>query len=96
MFTPLDESEIRQIVGMQLANTQKMLSRNGITLTFTDSALDYLAEKGYDPQFGARPVKRVIQDLVLNELSKRILANDIDHSRPVIIDKDSNGLTFKN
>ncbi|MDR0835135.1 MAG: ATP-dependent chaperone ClpB [Tannerella sp.] len=96
MFTPLDESEIRQIVGMQLANTQKMLSGNGITLTFTDAALNYLADKGYDPQFGARPVKRVIQDLVLNVLSKKILANDIDHNRAVVIDIDAHGLTFKN
>jgi ATP-dependent Clp protease ATP-binding subunit ClpB len=95
MFTPLNESEIRQIVGMQLSNTQQMLLKNSITLTFTDAALDYLAEKGYDPQFGARPVKRVIQDLVLNELSKKILGNEIDHSRPIFIDKDDNGLTFK-
>jgi ATP-dependent Clp protease ATP-binding subunit ClpB len=96
MFTPLNESEIRQIVNMQLINTQQMLEKNGISLVFTDSALDYLAEKGYDPQFGARPVKRVIQDLVLNELSKKILANEIDHSKPVVIDKSDNGLTFKN
>jgi ATP-dependent Clp protease ATP-binding subunit ClpB len=80
---------------MQLTYTQQMLSKNGITLTFTDSALDYLADRGYDPQFGARPVKRVIQDLVLNELSKKILGGKIDHSRPVIVDKDDNGLTFK-
>jgi ATP-dependent Clp protease ATP-binding subunit ClpB len=79
---------------MQLTYTQQMLSKNGITLTFTDSALDYLADRGYDPQFGARPVKRVIQELVLNELSKKILGGKIDHSRPVIVDKDDNGLTF--
>jgi ATP-dependent Clp protease ATP-binding subunit ClpB len=80
---------------MQLANTQKMLEKNGITLTFTDSALDYLADRGYDPQFGARPVKRAIQELVLNELSKKILGNEIDRSRPVVIDKGTEGLTFK-
>ena len=96
MFTPLNESEIRQIVGMQLANTQKMLAKNGITLEFTDKALDYLADKGYDPQFGARPVKRVIQDLVLNVLSKKILGNEIDHLRAVIVDLDDNGLIFRN
>jgi ATP-dependent Clp protease ATP-binding subunit ClpB len=96
MFTPLNESEIRQIVGMQLANTQKMLEKNGISLEFTDKALDYLADRGYDPQFGARPVKRVIQELILNELSKNILGGKIDRSRPVIIDNDSNGLKFGN
>jgi ATP-dependent Clp protease ATP-binding subunit ClpB len=73
-----------------------MLAKNGITLTFTDSALDYLAYKGYDPQFGARPVKRAIQEWVLNELSKKILGNEIDRSCPVIIDKGTDGLTFKN
>jgi ATP-dependent Clp protease ATP-binding subunit ClpB len=95
MFAPLNESEIRQIVGMQLANTQKMLAKNGVTITFSDSALDYLADKGYDPQFGARPVKRAIQELVLNELSKKILGNEIDRNRPLIIDKGADGLTFK-
>ncbi|MDR2147255.1 MAG: ATP-dependent chaperone ClpB [Tannerella sp.] len=96
MFTPLNESEIRQIVGMQLVNTQQMLAKNGITLTFTEKALDYLADKGYDPQFGARPVKRVIQDLVLNELSKKILGSEIDHSRAVIIDVENEALVFRN
>ncbi|MDR2384096.1 MAG: ATP-dependent chaperone ClpB [Tannerella sp.] len=96
MFTPLNEDEIHRIVEMQIANTQRILSRNGITLTFTVPALDCLAEKGYDPLFGARPVKRVIQDLVLNTLSAKILANEIDHSRPVIIDKEEDSLTFKN
>lgn len=96
MFTPLNEKEIRQIVDLQLANTQRMLEKNGITLKFTDAALSYLADKGYDPQFGARPVKRVIQDLVLNVLSKKILGSEIDNKRPVIVDKDVNGLAFTN
>jgi ATP-dependent Clp protease ATP-binding subunit ClpB len=91
MFTPLDEAEIRQIVGLQLAGTQRILEKNGITLEFTDAALDYLAAKGYDPQFGARPVKRVIQDLVLNALSKKILASEIDNSRPITVDRTPNG-----
>jgi len=92
MFTPLDESEIRQIVGLQLAHTQRILEKNGITLEFTAAALDYLAVRGYDPQFGARPVKRVIQDLVLNALSKKILAAEIDNSRPIVIDAAGAGL----
>ncbi len=96
MFTPLNEKEIRQIVSLQLANTQRMLEKNGIKLEFTDAALNYLADKGYDPQYGARPVKRVIQDLVLNELSKKILGSEIDHGRPVIVDKRESGLVFKN
>jgi ATP-dependent Clp protease ATP-binding subunit ClpB len=96
MFTPLNEQEIRRIVDLQLAHTQRILEKNGITLKFTDAALHELAGKGYDPQFGARPVKRVIQDLVLNELSKKILGSGIDPKRPVIIDKNENGLVFTN
>ena len=96
MFTPLDESEIRQIVDLQLKNVQAMLAANGITLQFTDGAMAYLAEKGYDPQFGARPVKRVIQDLVLNELSKEILGGKINRERPVVVGFDGNELSFEN
>ena len=96
MFTPLSESEIRQIVDLQLVNTQRMLEKNGISLEFTDAALNFIAEKGYDPQFGARPVKRVIQDIVLNELSKKILGSEIDNRRPVVVDKDEKGLFYKN
>ena len=94
MFTPLNESEIRQIVGLQLKGVQQLLEKNGISLTFTEQALDYIAAKGYDPQFGARPVKRMIQQLVLNELSKQILAATIDRSRPIVIDKPNNGETL--
>ena len=96
MFTPLDESEIRRIVDLQLENVRKMLAANGITLQFTDEAVTYLAERGYDPQFGARPVKRVIQDLVLNELSKEILGGKIDRERPVVVGFDGGELRFKN
>ena len=96
MFTPLNENEIRQIVDLQLVNTQRMLEKNGIRLEFTEAALNYIAKKGYDPQFGARPVKRVIQDIVLNELSKKILGSEIDNKRPVIVDKSENGLIFQN
>ena len=96
MFTPLDESEIRRIVDLQLKNVQKMLAANGIALQFTDQAVTYLAEKGYDPQFGARPVKRVIQDLVLNRLSKEILGGKIHRERPVVVGFDGGELHFKN
>lgn len=96
MFTPLDESEIRQIVTLQLDTIRQMLEKNGITLQFTSEAADLIATKGYDPQFGARPVKRVIQDLVLNELSKQILASAIDRNRPIIIDTAGDRLIFEN
>ena len=96
MFTPLSENEIRQIVDLQLVNTQRMLEKNGIRLEFTDDALNFIAERGYDPQFGARPVKRVIKDVVLNELSKKILGSKIDSNRTVVVDKCENRLVFQN
>ena len=96
MFTPLNQQEIEEIVGLQVKGVRKMLAANGITLEVTPAALKFLAEEGYDPEFGARPVKRVIHRLVLNRLSKDILAQTVDRSRPIIIDADSNGLTFRN
>ena len=96
MFTPLTEHEIREIVDIQLKGIRKMLAKNGITLDFTDAALRYIAAEGYDPQFGARPVKRVIQRHVLNELSKEILGQKIDKDKPIVIDVENGSLVFKN
>lgn len=96
MFTPLNQEEIRQIVTLQLDGVKRMLAQNGIALNFTDAALRFISEEGFDPQFGARPVKRVIQKYVLNELSKEILGMKIDRSRPINIDKDAEGLVFNN
>lgn len=96
MFTPLNEKEIREIVGLQLNAVEKMVEKNGIDLQFTDAALDFISHEGYDPQFGARPVKRVIQRYVLNELSKEILSGHVDRSRPIVIDRNGDGLIFKN
>ena len=96
MFTPLNEKEIREIVGLQLNTVKKMVEKNGIDLQFTDAALDFISHEGYDPQFGARPVKRVIQRYVLNELSKEILSGHVDRSRPIVIDRANDGLIFKN
>lgn len=96
MFTPLNEKEIRDIVGLQLNTVKKMVEKNGIDLQFTDAALDFISHEGYDPQFGARPVKRVIQRYVLNELSKEILSGRVDRSRPIVIDRIGDGLVFKN
>lgn len=96
MFTPLNENEIEEIVGLQVKGVKKMLAANGITLEVTPAALHFLAEEGYDPEFGARPVKRVIHRLVLNRLSKDILAQTVDKDRPIIIDVKDDDLVFTN
>ncbi|MDE5915811.1 MAG: AAA family ATPase, partial [Duncaniella sp.] len=96
MFTPLNEQEIEEIVGLQIKSIQRMLANNGITLKVTPEALKYLAEEGYDPEFGARPVKRVIHRMVLNQLSKDILAQKVDRERPIVIDYDGSDIVFKN
>lgn len=96
MFTPLDENEIAQIVRLQVCAVAKMLSKNGITLEATDAAVAFLAKAGYDPEFGARPVKRVIQNMVLNKLSKDIIAQNIDREKPIVIDCVSDELVFRN
>lgn len=96
MFTPLNEQEIEEIVGLQIKSIQRMLANNGITLKVTPEALKYLAEEGYDPEFGARPVKRVIHRMVLNQLSKDILGQKVDLDRPIVIDYDGSDIVFKN
>ena len=96
MFTPLNEEEIRKIVTLLLDSVKKMLAQNGIALDFTDAALAFISDKGFDPQFGARPVKRVIQKYVLNELSKELLGGTVNKDRPITIDSDGMGLVFKN
>lgn len=96
MFTPLNEEEIRQIVSLQLNGVKSMLAQNGVALNFTNEALAFITDKGYDPQFGARPVKRVIQRYVLNELSKALLSGRIDKNHPITIDSNGTELLFKN
>jgi ATP-dependent Clp protease ATP-binding subunit ClpB len=96
MFTPLTNENITKIVGLQLKSVTKMLALQGITLDATPEAVSYLAEKGYDPQFGARPVKRVIQRDVLNELSKEILSGKITTDSIVLIDAFDGKLVFRN
>ncbi|MDE7142569.1 MAG: type VI secretion system ATPase TssH, partial [Muribaculaceae bacterium] len=96
MFTPLNRAEIEEIVGLQVKSVKKMLSANGITLEVTPEALSFLADEGYDPEFGARPVKRVIHRLVLNRLSKDILAQTVDKDKPIVIDVDGDNLVFRN
>ena len=96
MFTPLNESQIRNIVGLQIEGVHKMLMQSGIDLRITDDAIDYIAHEGYDPQFGARPVKRALQRLVLNSLSKAIIAGKVNHQQPVIITLRDGELQFTN
>jgi len=99
MFTPLNRKEIEEIVGLQIESIRKMLHRSsGIDLSITPAALSYLADEGFDPEFGARPVKRAIHRLILNQLSKDILAQKVDRSHPIVIDMNPAGddLVFKN
>lgn len=96
MFTPLNEKEIEDIVKLQVDSISRMLRANGVELQVTSNALHYLAQEGYDPEFGARPVKRVIHRLILNQLSKDILAQTVDKDRPIVIDVDNDTLIFKN
>jgi ATP-dependent Clp protease ATP-binding subunit ClpB len=96
IFSPLNEQEIRQIVLLQLGHIQQMLEQNGVTLHFTDDALRFISEEGYDPLYGARPVKRVIQKYVLNELSRQLLGGRIDKSRPITVDVVEKNMFFRN
>ncbi len=96
LFEPLARCHIEQIVTLQLEGVQRMLAQNGITLEYTDAARRWIADTGYDPLFGARPVKRTIQRYVINELSKRILAGEVDRTHPIRLDADAEGLHFTN
>lgn len=96
MFTPLSKTDIQKIVGLQLKGVSKMLLKQNIVLDATPEAIKYLSEKGYDPQFGARPVKRVIQREVLNQLSKEILAGKITTESVILLDSFDDGLVFRN
>lgn len=96
MFTPLSRTDIRKIVELQLKGVSKMLLKQNIVLDATPEAIDYLAEKGYDPQFGARPVKRVVQREVLNELSKEILGGKITTESIILLDSFNDNLVFRN
>ena len=96
MFLPLTKKEIAQVVTLQMNAVKKMLEPQGFTLTVTDAAIAYLADAGYDPEFGARPVKRAIQRLVLNDLSKKILAEEVSREKSIVIDANGAGLQFRN
>jgi ATP-dependent Clp protease ATP-binding subunit ClpB len=96
MFAPLLMKQIRAIVGIQLKNLQKLTAESGIELRFSDYAIDFLADNGFDPQFGARPLKRLIQKEIVNGLSKKILSGSIDKSRPVVVDVFDGVVVFRN
>ena len=96
MFLPLNKQEIRSVVELQMNGVRKMLQQQGFDLTWTSAALDCLAAEGFDPEFGARPVKRAIQHNVLNNLSRQILSGNVDPSRPVNVDAEGTELTFSN
>ncbi|MDD3167827.1 MAG: ATP-dependent chaperone ClpB, partial [Bacteroidales bacterium] len=96
MFLPLNEAEIRQIVQLQMHIIQKQLSESGVQLELTDAALDWLASAGFDPQFGARPIKRAIQRSLLNDLSKKLIGEQVDRDKPILVDADEGGLVFLN
>ena len=95
-FTPLTKDQIADVVKLQMKKVTDMLAPQGITLECTPEAISYLAEQGYDPEFGARPVKRAIQQFVLNDLSKKLLADEVDRTKPIIIDCFGEGLVFRN
>ncbi|MBR3015152.1 MAG: ATP-dependent chaperone ClpB [Bacteroidaceae bacterium] len=96
MITPLNEQEIREIVTLQVNGVKKMLQQNGVTLELTSDAIDFLAHVGYDPEFGARPVKRAVQHYLLNDLSRKLLAEEVDRNKPIIVDYFGDGLVFRN
>lgn len=96
MFRPLSDKQIHEIAGLQIRMLSKQLKSNGISLEIDDDAIDWIARAGFDPQYGARPVKRVIQRSVMNELSKMILAGTINRDDHILITTDGEGLVFKN
>ena len=96
MFLPLTKHEIGEVVELQLKRVAKMLQQQGFELKWTDRAVNYLADVGYDPEFGARPVKRAIQDYVLNDLSRKLLAEQVVREKPITVDADDHGLLFRN
>ena len=96
MFLPLNKPQIEQIVRLQIKGIQRMMKDNGVNLHLSDMAIDFLATAGYDPEFGARPVKRAIQRYLLNDLSKKLLSMAVDRSKPILVERDNQGLVFRN
>ena len=96
MFAPLNESQIEQIVRLQISLIQRTLKENGIELNLTEAAIHFIADEGFDPQFGARPVKRAIQKFVLNDLSKQLIAGTVRNNEAITVDFDRERLVYRN
>ena len=96
MFEPLNRDQIEQIVKLQIGKVKEMLAQNGVTLNVTDDAIDFISKVGYDPEFGARPVKRALQNYLLNDLSKKILSGTINREKPITVEAAGDGLVFTN
>jgi ATP-dependent Clp protease ATP-binding subunit ClpB len=96
MFQPLMKGEIKGIINIQLKQLKNMVASSGVQLEFSDYLVDYFVENGYDPQFGARPLKRLIQKEIVNQLSKKILAGDVDKTHPVLVDVFDGVVVFRN
>ena len=96
MFTPLGQAEIAQIVQLQVESIAGMLKENGVDLRITPAAVNFIAAEGFDPQFGARPIKRALQRLVLNKLSEQIIARTIQKDKPIVVDVKDGALVFAN
>jgi ATP-dependent Clp protease ATP-binding subunit ClpB len=96
MFQPLSRKEVRRIIEVQLRGLKGLVSASGINMDFTPYAIDYLAEHGFDPQFGARPLKRLIQKEIVNQLSKKILAGEVDKTKTVMVDVFDGVVVFRN
>ena len=96
MFLPLTKKEIADVVSLQIGAVQKMLAEQDVTLNVTPEAINFLADVGFDPEFGARPVKRAIQRYVLNDLSKKLLSGEVNREKPIVIDSYGEGLMFRN
>jgi ATP-dependent Clp protease ATP-binding subunit ClpB len=96
MFKPLTEEEIREVVRLQFRLLQNLLLKNGMEIEITEKAVDWIASQGFDPQFGARPVKRIIQRNILNELSKMILSGSVNMEKPILVDYETGKLLFRN
>jgi len=96
MFLPLTKKEIADVVTLQMNHIRQMLAEQDVSLEVTPHAIDFLSDVGFDPEFGARPVKRAIQRYVLNDLSKKLLSGDVNREKPIIVDSFGDGLVFRN
>ena len=96
MFRPLEKDQIKQIVNLQIKGIQKLLASQEVSLEVSDKAVDLIAAEGFDPEFGARPVKRALQRMLLNDLSKKLIAGEVDRTKPIVVDASGGKLVFSN